>query len=600
MNQANLSIFRMLYALLMATLIMIKGGFAVSIQESDTLHVHNDMYVSSGEILEISAGTVVYFHGYYHISIEGALEAEGSASNPVIFTAADTTGIFDTHLNAGGWNGLRFTLSEPGNKEAPSLLRHCIFEFAKASKEDFHHGGAVSVYGEREIAIEDCTFRYNYAYRMGGAVYLNQNNGNISRCNFFYNQACNLESEIFAYGGGLFTYQSRPVVEWSVFENNDASGMGGAMAFEESHPVVSNNIVTSNDAPLGGGIGFLRMASANLLVNNLINHNTAMFFGGGVAFVDASAVFFNCNILNNYAGYGGGLYFNEISSPKFYNTIIRGNRMYPDTLNQVWIFDGVSGPHFYNCNVEGGLDAFYGVSEEEYAGDYLDNIDEDPLFENAAEMNFLLLENSPCIDAGFQESAGMGVPNIDLAGHDRFSGIKIDMGAFEYQDPYNYFSLNIAVTGEGSTEPEKGEHFYREGEEVTLTAIPATNWIFDSWTTPDGAIHSQEMEVEMLQDMTVTAIFTHETDTETAEVSAATVFPNPVSDQLTLKLPQHLLHKEITVSLFSLTGEKIFENAIIATQQMLKLPFNFSPIPNGVYILEVVLDDNKYLFKVFR
>ncbi len=569
-------------------------------QAQDTLHVSNNVHIPPGEVMEIPAGTVVFFHGYYHFTIEGSLQVSGSESAPVVFTAADTTNLWDTHLDEGGWNGLRFVSDESDREEAPSVLQHCIFEFSKASKEDFHNGGAISVYGERDLIIEDCLFKYNYAYRMGGAIYLNRNNAHIHKSGFEYNIASNRESELWAYGGGIAVYESRVVISWSEFGFNSATGMGGALNFEKSHPTVYNSIINNNYAPLGGGIGVVRSLSANVLSNNLIINNTALFFGGGMAFVDGSVVVANTNILHNTSAYGGGLYFNEISSPVFYNSIIRDNTMDMDVPNQVWIFDGVSGPEFYHCNIEGGFEDFYGTGDDDFQGVYLDNIDENPLFEDAETMDYSLKDSSPCIDAGFHDSPQLGLHPYDLAGNNRFSGIRADMGAYEYQDPFTYYSLHISVEGEGETSPATGEYFYQENEQVILAATPHENWLFEHWVTSQGNMTTGEIQIDMHSDWTVKAVFLPVTHITEASQQSFMLYPNPFTDQLYLQIPESLQGEEVVVSIYNLSGEKILQTSVSVTGSVISLPAKFLQLKQGLYFMKAEHSSGVYTHKIVR
>jgi subtilase family serine protease len=43
------------------------------------------------------------------------------------------------------------------------------------------------------------------------------------------------------------------------------------------------------------------------------------------------------------------------------------------------------------------------------------------------------------------------------------------------------YTLTLATTGEGITNPTPGGHIYSEGNVVIITAVPAPNWQFDSW-----------------------------------------------------------------------------------------------------------------------
>ncbi|MBS4014802.1 MAG: T9SS type A sorting domain-containing protein [Bacteroidetes bacterium] len=395
----------------------------------DTLHVVEDVFVSQCSTWEIPKGTVVLFHGYFNINIEGNIIAEGTEDEPIIFTATDTLGIYDTYKPGGGWNGIRLN----GRSESEAIFKHCIFEFSKVSSADYIEGGALRIIGPKKAIIENSVFRHNYAYTKGGAIYVYDTEAVIKNCLFHNNTVQTFDNSIYAYGGAVFMMKSNVEIAWSEFYNNFSEGIGGAVAIEEANPTIYNCIINANDAPLGGGIGVLRADSDGVISNNLITNNTAMFFGGGIAFIDASVVIANNNIMNNYAGYGGGLYFFEGSAPKFFNNIIRNNTSYPNQINQIFIWDVNSAPDFYNNNLEGGLEGMQGGAiGEAFLGSFENNIDEDPLFEET-DFWFELNSESPCINAGYEFSDELGVFEFDLLGNPRIKGERIDIGVFEFQ-----------------------------------------------------------------------------------------------------------------------------------------------------------------------
>jgi len=62
------------------------------------------------------------------------------------------------------------------------------------------------------------------------------------------------------------------------------------------------------------------------------------------------------------------------------------------------------------------------------------NIDEDPLFAGTGDHPFMLQDLSPCVNAGIPDTAGLNLPEFDLAGNPRVYGGRIDMGAYENQN----------------------------------------------------------------------------------------------------------------------------------------------------------------------
>jgi hypothetical protein len=76
------------------------------------------------------------------------------------------------------------------------------------------------------------------------------------------------------------------------------------------------------------------------------------------------------------------------------------------------------------------------------------NINSDPIFEVTLNGLLDLGENSPCINAGNQDTTGMALPLFDFAGNLRIISDTVDMGAFEFQ-PSSVLQLDLKVFLEG-------------------------------------------------------------------------------------------------------------------------------------------------------
>lgn len=571
------------------------------LKSQDTLHVTQNLHIPAEEELHIEAGTVVYFHGYYHISVDGALVAMGTEENPILFTAADTTGLHNTELNEGGWNGIRFAEGE--NSNSTSNFSHCIFEYSKASAMDFQSGGAISIIGSRDVAISHSTFRHNYCYLKGGAIYLNGNNTPITHSYFFKNTAINDEEQepsLYADGGAVFLKGSRSEIAWSHFEYNFSSGVGGALMVEEAEPFVYNNMVNHNHADMGGGISIRRVNSTTPFSNNVIVNNSSLYFGGGMFFLDSHAVIANQTIANNYSGYGGGMFFitfNNLTDPLIYNTILRDNTVYSDVENQVFIWDALSTPHFYFSNIQGGIEAFDGGGNIDDIS-FENNIDEDAMFLSEGDHPYALNPESPSIDAGYPNSADLGIFHLDMAGNERFSGLQIDMGAYEFQNPH--FTVFLDVEGEGSVQPEAGQYSFPAGTILELSATPAENWVFSQWNTNVGSFYEELLELQVDEDMHITAVFTFSNHAADSPADAMRVFPNPVTDYLTLHFPGHKDTHALKITITNTRGQVLFSGKMQTPGQAFTVPFCFASVPGGVYMVSVKNDSIQETFTVIR
>jgi hypothetical protein len=72
-------------------------------------------------------------------------------------------------------------------------------------------------------------------------------------------------------------------------------------------------------------------------------------------------------------------------------------------------------------------------------------------------------------------------------------------------------TLTININGQGSTGPVKGMHKYDTGSKITITASPASGWVFDSW---GGDIYgsNESITINMSADKTITAYFKEVSD----------------------------------------------------------------------------------------
>ena len=240
------------------------------------------------------------------------------------------------------------------------------------------------------------------------------------------------------YGGAIFvaSYSKLIINKCHIHHNTAVGGGGGIVLGYNSCPVISNNIIAYNQTQYGGGLCMVSQCKP-VVVNNIFHHNSASVIGGGININQTSnPVLFNNTITQNNAGSGGGLSCRDNSDPTIANTIIFGNSS--DNGSQVYLYVANCDPHFYNCDIEAGLNGFGGPgSGAQYSGTYLNNIDADPLFSDAVNNDYHLSDNSPCISVGADSIELSGkwyyAPNSDFSFTTRPfpANSKPDIGALE-------------------------------------------------------------------------------------------------------------------------------------------------------------------------
>jgi len=434
--------------------------------------VQGSIMIPNDSTLTIEPGVTVNFQGTYKMYVQGRVIAIGTATDTIIFTAADTT---------NGWRGIRFDNTTINNDT--SKLSYCKLQYGKAtgtSPDD--NGGAFDFNNFSKAIISNCLISNCTANTYGGGIYGYDSSPIITNNTISNNTAY--------YGGGIYCIGSSPTITNNTISNNTANYYGGGIYCNGNDPTISNNTISNNTANYyGGGIycggstitnntisnntalidggGIYCFQNNPTISNNAISNNSASGFGGGIYCAysyltitnntisnntasvgggiyccnHSNATISNNTIANNSAVNGGALYCTSTSNPILRNTILWGNTA-STSGQQVYLNDEASDPNFYYCDVQGGS-ATFELNGGFYTGTYQNNMDSDPLFVspsggsgtgfNGVTADWSLQSGSPCIDAG--DPSGI-YPATDKAGNPRIIEVIaciIDMGAYENQ-----------------------------------------------------------------------------------------------------------------------------------------------------------------------
>jgi predicted outer membrane repeat protein len=413
----------------------------------DTVFVTDNLKILNGQVLIIPPGTFVQFQGYYRMKVEGQVLALGMVNDSIVFTINDTTGFYSFETGDGGWRGLWFDHLAPVNDS--SLFNFCKFEFSKAvldSDSTNWYGGVACIRDFDQLRFSHCRFVNNRAYKNGGAIYAREANIKVDHCSF-QNNFCG-QATLYGYGGGICLEYSDAVIFRNYFTLNSSTGVGGGLSFEYSDPVIESNHFYDNYSAIGGGFVCLRSSGLNPIVNNLVEANSSLFFGGGIAVLETTLPFINNTIVANFSGAGGGLYFNVNSFAIFWNCVVWDNYDLGGAGPQVYIWDTFSAPEFYYCVMEGGVEQFGGTGGGSggFIGVYEDCYEVDPNFAGGGDHPYQPAQNSICINNGTPDTSGLSLPEYDFAGNIRIMNYYIDIGAYE----------TLVITGEQETLSETG------------------------------------------------------------------------------------------------------------------------------------------------
>jgi hypothetical protein len=433
---------------------------------SGNIELNADQFFTQQQTLQILPGTVVTATGPYKIEIRGNIIAEGTFENPILFTAADTTGLCDSATIAGGWHG--FHLLDNPNGEAH--FKHCTFEYGKANVPgswfgsegssdnlEGNQGGAFRITGYQTITFDYCNFYNNYARTKGGAMYCrNAHDLIFTHCDFTQNK-------VLAYGGVIYYYDYiyNLLIEHCIFKRNIAwsetsSGHifshGAALYITSPGPPetqfsIRNNYFFNNTSLTTLALHNIKSSVVNNVFTNNFNRQVLTF-----NLLQSEHFAYNNIIANNYYNYSGipgvGSFSRQLH---FYNNILWNNfseDIAEDDMALTWLSVP---PDVQYCLVwEGRID-----------GENI--IEKDPLFANPApgygldyngwEYDWSLVDESPAINTGTPDTTGLNLPAFDLAGNPRVFGGRVDMGAYENQNVWVSLPNNPLVNARVQVSP---------------------------------------------------------------------------------------------------------------------------------------------------
>jgi len=292
------------------------------------------------------------------------------------------------------------------------------------------YGGGISCSSKSSPVIRGNTITGNEGDLSGGGVYCEDNSSPTIENNTISKNRTTRD------GGGIYCFtDSSPIIQSNTISENESGNYGGGIASQRgAFPKIHNNEISNNNAARdGGGIACQSISTATIQ-NNKINGNKAGNYGGGVYGDSTSSLTLKNNeVARNVASeYGGGMY--SASSLTAINNTITGNRANGRfgggyycgggtavILNTIIWGDSPKGIYVV---AEGSVNITYSDIEGGWAGE--GNIQDDPMFVDAAGGDYRLSRNSPCISAG---KADESVPAMDI--EDKTRVAPPDMGAYE-------------------------------------------------------------------------------------------------------------------------------------------------------------------------
>ena len=278
-------------------------------------------------------------------------------------------------------------------------------------------------------------------------------------------------------GGGIYVRgaASAQIIHNSITNNTTDYG-GGVSLFAAGTPTLLNNTISGNGAEYaGGGIYAVNQSDANIL-QNLITGNRSPVSGAGLYISPPSgtrgALLVNNTIAGNFGGDSGVFLGGFDAQVQLSNNIVAAATSVPTVLCDTTysttppVFDHNDLFNSAGPATQGSCSQVIGTSG---------NISADPKFASAGD--FHLQSSSPAIDAG--NSSAPLLPSTDLDGKPRISGVAVDQGAYEFQQPLVVTMSSVSGAVEGAAFSAVVAHF--SGGAGPYTATIAWG---DGQTTP--------------------------------------------------------------------------------------------------------------------
>ena len=311
------------------------------------------------------------------------------------------------------------------------------------------NGGGVHLWN-CDLKIESCLFNKNMVQNESGAiecyysdtlVFGRSYHLSIEKSQFIENDAAFRSGAIKLEQIESDTSFADILLDQNEFRANHAERVAGLLIrgnFKEF--VLSNSKFSSNKTDLWNGGASFTLGCTGQIVNCEFTDNQSVSGNPGASGVSGGSYvhYINCTFANNTASSAGGLSVHRDGKASITNSIFWNNR--PNQISVRGIREGDFSELIVNyCDVEFGTDSIEVDTLAELHWE-TGNITADPLFQDIANRDYRLKDDSPCIDAGVDSIILNGImyfaPLNDMDGLPRpqDGATLIDMGAYENQD----------------------------------------------------------------------------------------------------------------------------------------------------------------------
>lgn len=249
----------------------------------------SSVFVMGNATLTVEPGVEVRFAGYYYIMAEGALNATGAPTSPILFTSNSAT------PSPWDWFGIR----SRGNSSRITLAR-CVIEFADHAVYDEY---------DADLLVDHCSITSHGYY----GVYMQKNFfSGVAHRGVVKNSLINGSYPYtYYYGYGIYVDISRwedTPVDIRIEDNTIRFHQYGICLYPGGYAfnlTIARNTVTDNYYGIThyGYIGY--SSSLTILQNNVTSNQYGLKLSGGL-YLGSLNVFNNTIASNQYEGIGLG------------------------------------------------------------------------------------------------------------------------------------------------------------------------------------------------------------------------------------------------------------------------------------------------------
>ncbi|MFH1844702.1 MAG: FG-GAP-like repeat-containing protein, partial [bacterium] len=191
--------------------------------DEHTVNIYGDLTLPHDNDLTLEAGSVLKFVRYYGLTVNGALVANGTMADNIVFTSyydddhgGDTNGDGPTTGTRGDWRNITFSNTNPG-----CSLQYCQFRWAgRYHGSSNYYREAVVVDGTASVTMTNCLIEetgggsnYPYAVRIDAGANFQLIDSEIRNCDgigLYSNEPTALISNCSSHDNGDFGFYVHP------------------------------------------------------------------------------------------------------------------------------------------------------------------------------------------------------------------------------------------------------------------------------------------------------------------------------------------------------------------------------------------------------